>query len=162
MNFAPPTAAQELKLQQHPWLRALLDRARAAQKDPSATVARMKRTAFDWAPRIAALLVPLLALLTWLFFRRPKRYFVEHLVFALHAHAAAFLLLLVSELLRWDPIGLVTFFACIAVVFLSARAVFAQSRVATAFKLAAIGTIYATFLGLCVVGVLALGFLSRG
>ncbi|HEY2742993.1 MAG TPA: DUF3667 domain-containing protein [Polyangia bacterium] len=155
-------AAHEQKLAQHPLLRFFYERMRESQKDPTAAVERMKRTMFDWAPRIAALLVPLFALLTWLCFRRPKRYFVEHLVFALHAHATALLLLLVAELLRWGPIGLAAFVGGVALLFLAARAVFAQSRVATALKLLAIGTIYGTFLGVCVTAVVALGFLSRG
>ena len=163
MNVPALSDAQQHKLDEAPrWARWLYERAREAQKDPRAAVARMRRTMSEWAPRIAALLVPLCALLTWLCFRTPKLYFVEHLVFALHLHATAFLLLLVSDVLRWGPIGLVVSIAGVVIVFRAARVVFGQSRVATFFKLCAIGTGYSMFLGFGVAGVAALGFLSRG
>jgi hypothetical protein len=154
---------QQAKLDAAPaFARFLVERARQAQADPHGSVTRMRRTVTEWAPRIAAMLVPLLAFLTWLCFRRPKRYFVEHLVFALHLHAAAFFLLSVSAVLRWGPVGAVTSLGLVALSFLSARAVFEQSRVATAFKLVAIGTVYSIFLGLGIAGAGAFGLLSKG
>jgi len=154
---------QQHKLDAAPaWARMLYERARAAQQDPRAAVARMRRTISEWAPRIAALLVPLCALLTWLCFRRPKLYFVEHLVFALHLQATAFLLLLIAELTRWAPIGFAATIAGIVIVFRGARVVFQQSRVATFFKLCAVGCVYGIFLGFGIAGVAAFGFLGGG
>ena len=42
-------------------------------------------------PLAMVFLLPAFALLVKLIFRRPHRYFVKHLVFALHLHSAAFL-----------------------------------------------------------------------
>jgi hypothetical protein len=163
VNVPELSAADEAELgADSPFLRKVHERALDAKKDPRAAVERARHMISEWAPRIAACLVPLLAFLTWLCFRTPKLYFVEHLVFALHLHATAFLLLLVSEVLPWDPVGLVVFLALVVVIFRAARVVFQQSRVATTFKLAAIGAVYSIFLGIGIAGVAAFGFLSKG
>ncbi|MGZ3442856.1 MAG: hypothetical protein ACXVDD_25220, partial [Polyangia bacterium] len=115
----------------------------------------------EWAPRVAAGLVPLFALLTWLLFRRPRLFFVEHLVFALHMHATAFLLLTVGAVVRWGPIGAISSLAIPVVMFLAMRRVFGQSRLRTSWKFVLIWICYGMVLavGLAVVGVL--GFVSR-
>jgi hypothetical protein len=150
------------KLEKAPAIvRAVVERARAAKKDPQNTILRVRHTLNEWAPRIAAFLVPLLAFLTWLMFRRPKLFFVEHLVFALHAHATAFLLLLVTEVVPWGLVGFAAFVALTVLTFMGMRRVFEQSRVKTAFKLVAVGFVYSLALGVSV-GLVALwGFVSR-
>ncbi len=90
--------------------------------DPAEVNRRSREIFIANVPKVLAVLVPLFALILMLFFRRPKLYFVEHLVFALHLHATAFLLLLVSDLLRWPPVGFVTTLAFLVVGFLGARA----------------------------------------
>jgi hypothetical protein len=45
--------------------------------------------------------VPMLALLMLILYWRPRRYYVEHLVFFIHIHAAVFLLLVIQALLSW-------------------------------------------------------------
>lgn len=55
------------------------------------------------APRVVFFLVPVLALLLKVLYRR--RYYAEHLVLALHAHAFAFAVLLPSELLPWSGLS---------------------------------------------------------
>jgi hypothetical protein len=144
-----------------PFVRSLVERAREAQKDPQATATRIRHALIEWAPRIAACLVPLLAFLTWLFFRRPKLFFVEHLVFALHAHATAFLLLLVGEVLRFDIVAFAGFVAATVLVFIAMRRVFAQSWLRTAWKFVLIGFAYSIFLGIGAAGAAALGFFSK-
>ena len=52
-------------------------------------------------PKMMFLLVPMMALVMLLLYWRPRRYYVEHLVFFLHNHAAIFLLLLIQALLGW-------------------------------------------------------------
>ena len=47
------------------------------------------------------LLVPMMALVMLILYWRPRRYYVEHLVFFMHNHAAIFLLLLIQALLSW-------------------------------------------------------------
>ena len=45
--------------------------------------------------------VPMMALVMLILYWRPRRYYVEHLVFFIHSHAAVFLLLLIQALLSW-------------------------------------------------------------
>lgn len=143
-----------------PFVKDIFQRVQANAKDPQATIARVRHALTEWAPRIAAGLVPLMALLTWLVFRRPKLYFVEHLVFALHAHATAFFLLLVTEVLPFGIVGVIAFFAMLALLFLAARRVFEQSRLATALKLSFVAFVYSMFLGTGIGVVAALGFFA--
>lgn len=135
----------EAKLPKNALVRRFVLRAEEVQKDPQGASRRAERALTAWAPRIAAGLVPLLAFLTWLLFRRPKLYFVEHLVLALHAHATGFLLLLVAELARHGLVGLVAFIAMMAWSFLALRRVFGQSRLRTGLKLATISAVYGLF-----------------
>lgn len=54
----------------------------------------------EWLPRLMFLVVPAFALLLAGLFRRDGRYYVEHLVFALHVHSAWYLLLTVDAAIR--------------------------------------------------------------
>jgi Protein of unknown function (DUF3667) len=94
------------------------------------------------APRVMAVLVPLFALLTMLFFRRPSRFFVEHLVFALHLHAVAFWLLLLGELTRYEHASAIALLPTTIWLLLASRVVFAQSWWATIVKTLSVATIY--------------------
>jgi len=71
------------------WLRVFL---RAAIEDPGAFRTRFLQT----LPRVLFALVPLFAGIVALFYRR--RGYVQHLVFAVHLHAAIFITLTVREL----------------------------------------------------------------
>lgn len=62
-----------------------------ASQDPAA-MERIAMALTDNLPRAMFLLLPFAALLLRVFVRRPHRHFVIHLVWALHVHAAAFLL----------------------------------------------------------------------
>jgi hypothetical protein len=76
------------------------DRLDALRALPRAQLQERLAGAFqDNAPRVVFFLVPVLALTLKLLYRR--RYYAEHLVTALHAHAFAFAVLLPSELLPW-------------------------------------------------------------
>ncbi len=52
----------------------------------------LNRFLHDWVPRVLFLLIPVFALLLRLFFGRARRFYYDHLVFALHLHAVLFLL----------------------------------------------------------------------
>ena len=130
-----------------PLVKRILDRVRVVQRDPASASRRAQQAISDYAPKIAAVLVPLLAFMTFLFFRRPKRFFVEHLIFALHAHATAFLLLLPGQLLRFELVGTVALLATMALTFVAMRRVFGQSRWSTLWKSALIALVYSLFLG---------------
>ncbi|MCU1281337.1 MAG: hypothetical protein JWM53_4883, partial [bacterium] len=162
IKFDAPTATDQQEIEKAPrFVRSFYERAMEAQKDPEAAGRRVQQTLAEWGPRIAAGLVPWLAFLTWLFFRRPKRFFVEHLVFALHTHATAFLLMTIIELARWRPVGLVDL-AIPVLMFLAMRRVFAQSRLRTAWKFVLIWIFYGIALGLGVALAAAVGFFARG
>jgi hypothetical protein len=59
---------------------------------------RLIRAVFAQMPTVIFVLLPLYAFLLWLFFRRQRRYYVEHFVFALHLHSFAFLAMLPLQL----------------------------------------------------------------
>lgn len=63
---------------------------------------------WHWMSHVMFALLPAFAGLLALLFRRPRRYFVEHVIFALHFHSFAFLVFLASNLLgllRWKAAG---------------------------------------------------------
>ncbi|HSN34120.1 MAG TPA: DUF3667 domain-containing protein [Ideonella sp.] len=128
--------------------RRVLERMRLLQRDPAATSRHIQEALSEYAPKIAAVLVPLLAFMTWLCFRRPKLFFVEHLVFALHAHATAFLLLLPGELVAPSLLVSLGVVATMVLMFVAMRRTFGQSRWATLWKSALIALVYSIFLGL--------------
>jgi hypothetical protein len=55
----------------------------------------------EYIPKMMFVFVPLMALAMLILYWRPRRYYVEHLVFFLHNHAAVFLILLLETLLAW-------------------------------------------------------------
>ena len=84
------------------------------------------------------LLVPFFAALLRLLYRRRESFFVPHLVFALHFHAAAFVLFTVGEVGEWltgqgFP-GAVAGLAIVTLLFQSLRAAYGGSRTTTLFK----------------------------
>jgi hypothetical protein len=133
---------------QSPLVKRIIDRVRVVERDPAAAGRRMQQALTDYAPKIAAALVPLLAFMTWIFFRRRRLYFVEHLVFALHAHATAFLLLIASELLRFSLVATCAVLATTVLTFVAMRRVFGQSRWSTLWKSALVALVYSLFLAL--------------
>ncbi|MFO8098353.1 MAG: DUF3667 domain-containing protein [Salinibacter sp.] len=72
-----------------------------AAQDPAAVVQGM----IDRAPYLMFLLVPTFALLLKLLYLRRRRLYIEHLIFTLHVHALAFLVLTVSVLLGTFEVG---------------------------------------------------------
>jgi hypothetical protein len=165
MHFDAGDAAQleqAEKKAQSPLVKRILEHVRVVQRDPAGASRRVQRALSDYAPKIAAVLVPLLAFLTRLFFRRRKLFFVEHLVFALHAHATAFLLLVVGELVRVSVVGFAAVVATAVITFMAMRRVFGQSRWSTLWKSALIAAVYSLFLGTgtavaAIVGLFGLG-----
>jgi Protein of unknown function (DUF3667) len=57
-------------------------------------------------PKMMFVFVPMMALVMLILYWRPRRYYVEHLVFFIHNHAAVFLLLLIQALLSWIAVWL--------------------------------------------------------
>ena len=97
--------------------------------------------------------VPLFAFVLKILYLRQKRFYIEHLVYALNIHAffyiAVILVVLISiGLNRWipgTPQVLLTLFLCLLVfvqIFLSIRRVYRQGWFMTTFKFAFGGLIY--------------------
>lgn len=127
-----------------------LFRGRAIQELKSARTSRQKinagwslgRDVLDKLPTVIFLLLPFFALLLKLLFVRRGWYYAEHLVFALHVHAFAFVLFSVFAVLVWASGGAwwsrtigITLMCVLPVYFMIAmRRVYAQGWVKTLFK----------------------------
>jgi hypothetical protein len=107
---------------------------------------------FATIPKTMFLFVPMMALVMLILYWRPRRFYVEHLVFFLHTHAAVFLLLLIQALLGWIAlwvawsigawvsaiIGLYSAWY----VYRAMRVYYGQGRLLTFTKLCAVGFTY--------------------
>jgi hypothetical protein len=136
----------------------LRDKVQAlARLEPRELDRRLQEALVTNLPRALALLVPAFALLTMALFGGPRRFFVEHLVFALHLHAFSFLVLVVAALVRVpgaDPLGVVILFVW---MMFALRSVFAQSWLRTVVKGIAVATAYSIILAVAVAGATAVG-----
>jgi hypothetical protein len=107
---------------------------------------------FATIPKMMFLFVPMMALVMLILYRRPRRYYVEHLVFFLHIHAAVFLLLLIQVLLswiaNWAAWSIVEWVAAIIslysawYVYRAMRVYYGQGRLLTFIKLCTVGFTY--------------------
>jgi hypothetical protein len=103
-------------------------------------------------PKMMFLFVPMMALVMLILYWRPRRYYVEHLVFFLHIHAAVFLLLLIQALLGWiaiwaawsfgEWIAAIIGFYSAWYVYRAMRGYYGQGRLLTFTKLCAVGFTY--------------------
>jgi len=117
------------------------------------------RAAFvSYIPKMMFVFLPVMAAVMLLLYWRPRRYYVEHLVFFLHTHAAMFLLLLLygplSRLAAKLPApklagGLLTAGTAVYALWYIYRAMrryYGQRRWTTAAKLVVVGASYVIFL----------------
>jgi len=107
------------------------------QQTASIIVAGFKR----YVPNMIFAMLPVFAAILYLLYRRSKRFYAEHLIFAFHFHAFVFVALTLEAFLPelLDPV----FFAWIfAYLFLAMRRVYGESRKRTAVKYA---TVIATY-----------------
>ena len=104
-------------------------------------------------PRAMFLFLPLLALFMRLLYWKPKRYYVEHLLFLLHNHANVFLSLTILLLIQRIPhvadvIGVwlnwATFLYIVWYIYRAMRNVYRQGRALTIGKYVLIGFAYLT------------------
>ncbi|HVC01817.1 MAG TPA: DUF3667 domain-containing protein [Steroidobacteraceae bacterium] len=110
----------------------------------------LKKQFLQHLPRALFVFLPLLALFMKALYRRPPRHYVEHLLFFVHDHAAAFLLLSVYGLLRaLSPAPRVNSLAGFAIaiylpvyLYRSMRVVYGQSHTLTAVKFATLAVAY--------------------
>ena len=100
-------------------------------------------------PRAMFIFLPALAVLMKLMYRRPRRYYVEHLLFFVHNHAFAFLLFGLYALLSWIvPASLEDLLTPIVLLYFpyylfgSMRRVYGQGRWLTFTKYVALSLAY--------------------
>lgn len=136
------------------WLMPAVERIQAQQDrmnsvPPRELLRAQVQAMIEAAAKVSFFLVPVFAALLMVLHLRRRRLYVEHFVFALHFHAAAFLLLTVGLV-----VGRVTFWWIVAALLalhllLALKRVYAQSWGLTTMKLLALLVLYA--------GVLATG-----
>jgi hypothetical protein len=101
-------------------------------------------------PRAMFIFLPLLAALMKLLYWRPKRYYVEHLLFLVHNHAFVFVAISVLELLSRVPVigdhsdwvGLAIFGYMFWYIYRAMRNVYGQGRALTISKFLVLGFSY--------------------
>lgn len=111
-------------------------------------------------PKAMFVLLPLFALILKGIYFRSKRYYVEHLVFALHVHAFVFAQLSLMQLPKLAPIMPVLFLWMPLYLFLAMRRVYGQGLFKTLLKMGILGTCYLFLLVLLILlaGVMAVFF----
>ena len=101
-------------------------------------------------PRAMFVFLPLLAMIMMLLYWRPRRYYVEHLLFLVHNHAFVFLALTIVSLLKLIPVvgshlGVLEFAVWLYIIwyiFRGMRVYYEQSRGVTFAKYLGIGLAY--------------------
>ena len=104
-------------------------------------------------PRVAFFLVPLLAAMLHLAFRRSGQFYAEHLVFALHANAVSFALLLPGAIAASDWLTALGGLASTGHAVVALRRVHGTSWGATLVRALPVAVGYPLLLSLAVVGV---------
>jgi len=153
-----------------PWLQG---RLRIACQHEIADNGKSAAHAFgSYVPKMMFIFLPLMALIMVPLYRTPRHYYVEHLVFFLHAHAALFLLLigdmLLGMLAHWLPLlrGVASVgdfaAACYAgwYVYRAMRSYYGNRRALTLAKLAVVGLAYQISLAIMVAATLLLSALT--
>jgi hypothetical protein len=147
-KLPPPTNWLDKRIRERLGLLQTFDPKQAAQRARDLIVAN--------TPKVMALLVPLFALLLMLFFWR--HYYVEHLVLALHVHAATFLLLMLATLTRSDSAENVALLASVGWSYVALKRVYEQSWLRTAWKTLCIAIIYGMLVGIGITAAVVGGF----
>ncbi len=181
---ASPQAASEGRQKQQELIKAcelinpenasLRDDLRAACKRAAQDTGRtLGRVFVETLPKTMFLFLPVVALALYLLFFRARRYYVEHLVFALHFQTAMFLffgvgiaLQMLGDRLRalddtadylcWALAGYMVWYS-----WRSLRVVYGQGRFWTAFKLWMFGFAYSVMLGFTMLGTLVFSIFKR-
>lgn len=119
---------------------------------------RLKDRMMVLAPYALFVLLPVFAALTWLLYWRRRLYYSEHLVYALHVHSYAFLLLLAISVLP-KAIGGLLWFLGAAYFWLAMRRVFGGRWWMTTLRWATLGMVYPVLLSFSIVFTLAFAIL---
>jgi hypothetical protein len=123
-------------------------------------------------PKMMFVFLPMIALVMLLLYWRPRRLYVEHLVFFLHTHAAMFLILLLIRPLDWasaslpslkGTAGFLQFGASVFAawyVFRAMRVYYGQGRWLTFMKFIVVGAMYGIFLTITLLATLVISALT--
>jgi hypothetical protein len=123
-------------------------------------------------PKMMFAFLPLIALVMLLLYWRPRRLYVEHLVFFLHTHAAIFLILLLLRPLDWAVTALPAFrgaggflnlgagLFAVWYVFRAMRVYYGQRRWITLTKFIVVIATYAIFLSITLLATLVISALT--
>lgn len=97
-------------------------------------------------PKVMFGLMPVFALITWLFYRKQQRFYIPHLYYSVHFHAFVFFVmavyLLVSRVGVPKPAAAVLILTMFPYHFLALRRVYGGTRARTLVKGFAVGAIY--------------------
>lgn len=133
---------------------------------------RLGPTFLATAPKLMFVFLPLMAAVAMLFYWRPRRLYVEHLVMFLHTHALVFVVLSLTGILNALQLtalpGVGILGAAVAALLLyipyyvyrAMRVVYGEGRARTLVKFAAIGTLYSLLLGLTLLAGIVYSLLS--
>jgi hypothetical protein len=124
--------------------------------DPKEASRRARELLLSNTPKVMAVLVPLFALLLMLVFWR--RFYVEHLVMALHTHAFYFLAGGLAELTRSGAVENLVLLAACVWAYVAMHAVYGQSWLRTLWKAVLVFLIYGVLVGIGVSLALIGGF----
>jgi predicted RNA-binding Zn-ribbon protein involved in translation (DUF1610 family) len=121
-------------------------------------ITRLKDRMIALAPYAMFMLLPVFATLTWLLYWRRRLYYSEHLVYALHVHSFAFLLLLTISVMP-KVISDLLWFAGAAYFWFAMRRVFGGRWWMTTLRWAVLGMVYPILLSFSIVFTLAIAIL---
>lgn len=114
---------------------------------------------------VVFIIVPAFAFAVGVAYRRQRRHFPQHLVFALHVHAVAFIGFALGALARFTPWGplvratdALVFAGLLGYVVLALRRVYGGSLGGTIAKSLALGLLYLCFFGAGMVALVLYGF----
>jgi hypothetical protein len=144
-----------------PQIQALVDarKQRFSTMEPNEAVQAVLRDFREHVPIAMFFLLPAFALMLKLLYVRSGRYYVEHLVFALHAHAFVYILFSVMLLARTGWVLAVLGFWMPIYLWWAMRTVYAQGWLKTSFKFALLGSSYLVLLAATLVGALVVSVL---
>ncbi len=124
----------------------------------------LPRTLVRNVPKMMFIFLPLMAAVMLLLYWRPRRFYVEHLVFLLHNHSAVYLVFLLLKPLEWlgrlwptldtvADLGVAVSLGYLAwYPYAAMRRYYGQGRTLTLLKYLVIATAYAAFLAITLAG----------
>ncbi len=146
--------------------------AEACRKLAADGGSRLGPTFLATAPKLMFLFLPLMAAVATLFYWRPRRLYVEHLVLFLHTHALVFLVLSLNAVFNALQVAGLPGAAVLGVagaalllyvpyyVYRAMRVVYGDGRALTLVKFATLGSIYFVLLGVTLLAGIVYSLLS--